>query len=118
MIDTDEADPSAAAAVRLRSRLRALMTGQNEAFDMIYYHLGVHHHAGALVMPSANRLRFIAMLLADLAWVHGDHEAHEGARSPQAAEAEAVKRVYKARSSSGRRYVMSAEQRTVVLAYL
>lgn len=118
MISLDGADPAAMAAVALRGRLRALMVGQIEAFDMIYYHLGAGHSAGALVMPSSNRLRYIATLLADLAWVHGDHEAHEGSSPPVAPEVDAVKRVYKVHSSPGRRYAMTADQRAAVLAYL
>jgi hypothetical protein len=115
MIDADGAGP---AAVSLRSRLRSLMTGQFEVFDMVYYHLGAGHHAIALATPSATRLRYITTLLADLAWIHGDREAHEGSLPPAAPEADEVKRVYKAHSSPGRRYAMSAEQRAAVLVYL
>ena len=115
MIDVDVAGP---AAVSLRSRLRSLMAGQFEAFDMVYYHLGAGHHAGALVTPSATRLRYIATLLADLAWTYGDRQAHEGSLPPVAPEADEVRRVYKAHSSPGRRYAMSAEQRAAVLVYL
>ena len=38
--DLDPADAAAPAAVVLRRRLRALASGQTEAFDLLYYQFG------------------------------------------------------------------------------
>jgi hypothetical protein len=111
-------DPAAATAVRLRSRIRALMAGQTEAFDAVYYHFGAGHPVATLAAQPGSRLTFLMALLADLAWVHGDLEAHDGSGVLPALEADAVKRVCWLHTSPRRRYVMGLEQRAAVIAYL
>lgn len=121
MTNMHQPDPAALAAVRLRARLRALTAGQTEAFDLLYRHFGVSSPTGARLNQSAGRLAYLAVLLADLAWVHGEHEAHEASRPPSAPETEAVKRVCpvcRQVSSAHRRHAMSDEQRAAVLVYL
>jgi hypothetical protein len=118
MNDLQPADPAAATAVRLRRRLRALMAGQGEAFDAVYGHFGAGHPLAALAAGSASRMHFLVALLADLAWVHGDLEAHEGSGVLPAAEVEAVKRVCRLHTGPRRRYVMDVNQRDAILAYL
>jgi hypothetical protein len=117
--DFDQADPAALAAVELRRRLRALAAGQAEAFDLLYYQFGAESALGGTIGHAANRLPYLAVLLADVAWTNGDHAAaHDGALPPPAPEAEAVRRVFRHHANVRRRMVMSAEQRTAVLAYL
>jgi hypothetical protein len=117
--DLDQADPAALAAVQLRRRLRALAAGQTEAFDLLYYQFGGDSVLGGTISHAANRLPYLAALLADVAWTNGDQAAaHDGALPPPAPEAEAVRRVFRCHASVRRRVVMSPEQRTAVLAYL
>ncbi len=113
-----QADPAAAAAVRLRRRIRALMVGQSEAFDAVYYHFGAGHSVATLAGQSGSRLPFLMALLADLAWVHGDLEAHEGSGVLPASEADEVTRVCRLYTGPRRRYVMDLGQRAAVLVYL
>ena len=114
----DRPDLAAAAAIELRTRLRALAAGQSEAFQLLYQDLGGSSQAGAAARQASARLPFLAFLLADLAWTNGDRSAHEGAPPPRAAEVDEVCRVYRHHDSERRRYPMSPEQRTAVLAYL
>lgn len=114
----DLADPAALAAVHLRRRLRALASGQTEAFDLLYYQFGAGSAIGATIGHAANRLPYLAALLADVAWTHGEHAAHDGAVPPPAPEAEAVKRVFRFHANVKRRAIMNDEQRTAVVAYL
>jgi len=114
----DLADPAALAAVQLRRRLRALAAGQTEAFDLLYYQFGAGSALGTTIGHAANRLPYLAVLLADVAWTHGEHAAHEGSLPPPAPEAEAVKRVFRFHASVKRRTIMNPEQRTAVVAYL
>jgi hypothetical protein len=116
--DLDLADPAAEAAVVLRRRLRALASGQTEAFDLLYYQFGAGSTLGATINHAANRLPYLAALLADVAWTHGEHAAHDGAPPPPAPEAEAVKRVFRQHVNVRRRAIMNPEQRTAVVAYL
>jgi hypothetical protein len=117
--DHDSAEPAAsAAAVHLRRRLRALAAGQTEAFDLLYYQFGAGSNLGGTIGHAANRLPYLAVLLADVAWTHGEHAAHEGSLPPPAPEAEAVKRVFRHHANVKRRAIMSPEQRTAVVAYL
>lgn len=114
----DRPDLAAAAAIELRARLLALAVGQSEALQLLYQDLGGANAAGLAARQMSDRLPFLAFLLADLAWTHGDHSAHEAAPPERAAEAEAVCRVFRYHDSERRRYPMSLEQRTAVLAYL
>lgn len=114
----DRPDLAAAAAVELRTRLRALAAGQSEAFQLLYQDLGGANPAGFAAKQLSDRLPFLAFLLADLAWSHGDRSAHEGAPPERAAEADAVCQVFRHHDSERRRHPMSLEQRTAVLAYL
>ena len=63
----------------LARRLRGLAAGQSEAFQLLYQDLGGTNPAGFAARQLADRLPFLAFLLADLAWTHGDRSAHEGA---------------------------------------
>ena len=114
----DRPDLAVAAAVELRARLRALAVAQSEAFQLLYQDLGGSNPAGLAARQMSDRLPFLAFLLADLAWTHGDHSAHEAPPPERAAEAEAVCRVFRHHDSERRRYPLSHEQRTAVLAYL
>jgi hypothetical protein len=116
--DLDPADPAALAAVVLRRRLRALASGQTEAFDLLYYQFGAGSTLGATINHAANRLPYLAALLADVAWTHGETAAHDGALPVPAPEAEAVKRVFRHHANVKRRAIMNPEQRTAVVAYL
>jgi hypothetical protein len=119
MTSTHHLDSAALAAVRLRARLRSLTAGQAEAFDMLYRHCGGDSPAGTQINRSTDRLSHLAALLADLAWVHGEHQAYEGSLPSPAPEAMAVKYVYQDFSRLGhRRHLMNSEQRAAVLAYL
>ncbi len=117
--DLDPADAAAGAAVVLRRRLRALASGQTEAFDLLYYQFGAGSTLGATINHAANRLPYLAALLADVAWTHGETgAAHDGALPVPAPEAEEVKRVFRHHANVKRRAIMSPEQRTAVVAYL
>src|SRR5215218_2237367 len=102
----DLAEPAASAAVQLRRRLRALAAGQTEAFDLLYYQFGAGSSLGGTIGHAANRLPYLAVLLADLAWTHGEQAAHEGSLPPPAPEAEEVKRVFRHHANVKRRAVM------------
>lgn len=114
----DGPDVAAAAAIEVRARLRALAAGQHEAFGLLYQELGGSSSLGASIDQAASRLPFLAFLLADLAWTNGEHSAHDERPPERAAEVDAVCRVFRHHASERRRYVMSSEQRTAVLAYL
>ena len=114
----DRPDLAVAAAVELRTRLRALAAGQSEAFQLLYQDLGGSSPAGLAAKQISDRLPFLAFLLADLAWTNGDRSAHEGAPPERAAEADAVCRVFRHHDSERRRYPMTQEQRAAVLVYL
>ena len=116
--DPDPADAAAGAAVVLRRRLRALASGQTEAFDLLYYQFGAGSSLGATINHAANRLPYLAALLADVAWTHGERAAHDGAPPTPAPEAEAVKRVFRHHANVKRRAIMNPEQRLAVVAYL
>ena len=53
--DMELADPAALAAVELRRRLRALASGQTEAFDLLYYQFGAGSAIGGRNSSSAHR---------------------------------------------------------------
>jgi hypothetical protein len=114
----DRPDLAVAAAIALRMRLRALAAGQADAFDLLYYEFGGSSPAATAVGKAANRLTFLAFLLADLAWTNGEQSAHDAELPPRAAEAEAVCRVFRHHVGERRRYPMNPEQRTAVVAYL
>jgi hypothetical protein len=71
-----------------------------------------------VIAKVANRLPFLAALLADLAWTNGERSAHDAVLPPRAAEAEAVHRVFRYHVSERQRYPMEPAQRTAVLVYL
>lgn len=119
MTSTHHLDPAALAAVELRARLRSLAAGQVEAFDMLYHHCGGSSPAGTQINRSAHRLAHLAALLADLAWVHGEHKVYEAPLPPPAPEAAAVKHLHQDLAKLGhRRHPMNADQRLAVLNYL
>jgi hypothetical protein len=114
----DQPDVAVEAAIRLRTRLRALAAGQTEAFGLLYQEFGGSSSIGTAVNQMASRLPFLAFLLADLAWTNGERSAHDETLPERAAEVDAVCRVFRHHASERRRSVMDAEQRTAVLAYL
>src|SRR5262245_44214626 len=83
MTPTLSADP-VATAVQLRGRMLSLAGGHDEAFEMIFYFLGSNHRLATIVHGARKRRSFLTMLLADLAWVHGDRDAHDGTPPPTA----------------------------------
>jgi hypothetical protein len=118
MIPLHDAVPVAATAIRLRDRIRALAVAQEEASDLCSRQFAGGSFAGDGITRSTGRLSFLAMLLADLAWTHGDHEAHDASPPSPAAEAVELKRVHRVWKSPRRQCSMSLEQRLAVLAYL
>lgn len=114
----DGPDVAAAAAIEVRSRLRALAAGQTEAFGLLYQEFGGSSSLGSSIDQVATRLPFLAFLLADLAWTNGEQSAHDGRPPERAAEVDEVCRVFRHHASERRRYVMDSEQRTAVVAYL
>lgn len=117
MIALHDTSAVAATAVRLRGRIRALASAQEEASDLCSRQFA-GSTAGDGISRSTGRLPFLALLLADLAWTHGDHEAHDGSPPSPAPEALEVKRVHRVWKSPRRHCPMSLEQRLAVLAYL
>ena len=86
--------------------------------DLLYYQFGAGSTLGATINHAANRLPYLAALLADVAWTHGETAAHDGALPVPAPEAEEVKRVFRHHANVKRRAIMNPEQRTAVVAYL
>jgi hypothetical protein len=111
-------DACVAAAVELRARLRALAAGQTEAFGLISQEIGGTSQIGMTADRMATRLPFLAFLLADLAWTHGERSAHDETPPERAVEVDSVCRVFRRNTSERRRYAMNAEQRSAVLTYL
>lgn len=111
-------DAPVAAAVELRARLRALAVGQTEAFGLISQEIGAVSQIGMTAERMATRLPFLAFLLADLVWTHGERTAHDETPPERAVEVDRVCRVFRYSASERRRYTMNAEQRSAVLTYL
>jgi hypothetical protein len=119
MTSTHHLDPAALAAMELRARLRSLAAAQAAAFDMLYHHCGGNSSAGTQINRSTDRLAHLVALLADLAWVHGEHEVYEAPLPPPAPEAAAVKHLHQDLAKLGhRRHLMTSDQRVAVLNYL
>lgn len=114
----DLADPPALAAVQLRRRLRALVAGQAEAFDLLCGEFGTGGVLAAKIFGAVDCLPYLAALLADLAWTRGQPGAHDGTLPPLAPEVIELKRVFNMQVREGRRTLMNVEQRAAVLAYL
>lgn len=116
--DPDQDGPAAFAAIELRQRLRSLVVGQTEAFDLLHGWFGARSSFAASITRGAGRLPMIATLLADVAWTNGIKSGHDGRMPPTAPEADAVRRVYREHTNSRRRPTMEPEQRDAVVAYL
>ena len=116
--DPDQDGPAAFTAIALRRRLRSLVVGQTEAFDLLHYRFGARSLFAATITRGAGRLPMIAALLADVAWTNGDKSGHDGHVPPTAPEADAVRRVFREHTNSRRRPTMAPEQRDAVVAYL
>jgi hypothetical protein len=116
--DPDQDGPAACAAIALRRRLRSLVVGQTEAFDLLHYRFGARSLFAASITRGAGRLPMIAALLADVAWTNGDKSGHDGRMPPAAPEADAVRRVFRGHANPRCRPVMEPDQRDAVVAYL
>jgi hypothetical protein len=116
--DHDLADPAALAAVQLRQRLRALAVGQEKAFDLLRCEFGAGSALGSVIVHGTDRLPYLATLVGDVAWTHGESAAYDGSKPPRAPEADAVERVFRDHGTGTRRVVMNSEQRVAVVAYL
>jgi hypothetical protein len=85
---------------------------------MVFYHIGSNHRLAPVAHSAWKRLAFLTTLLADLAWVNGDRDAHDRTPPPAASEVAEVKRGYRPHADIRRQYIMSAEQRSAAIGYL